>query len=90
MKKFVLALAALSTLAFAAPSFVATASAAPGVKVVRTHVVKVGHRRGHVVKKVVMRRGHHDWRARRHGRKVVVVKHRRPHHGKVVVIKRRR
>ncbi|MGE0525037.1 MAG: hypothetical protein AB7O60_18635 [Variibacter sp.] len=90
MKKFVLALAALSTLAFAAPTLAAAASAAPGVKVVRSDVVKVGHRRGHVVKKVTVRRGHHDSRMHRHGRKVVVVKHHRPHHGKTVVIKHRR
>jgi crotonobetainyl-CoA:carnitine CoA-transferase CaiB-like acyl-CoA transferase len=89
MKKFVFALAALATLAFAAPSFAATASAAPGAKVVR--VDSVGHHRGHTVKKVVVRRGHPGWRAHRHGRKVVVVKHRRPHHhGKTVVIKHRR
>jgi hypothetical protein len=95
MRKLVFALAALSTLAFAAPSFVASADAATGIKVAQADVkVKVGgHRHRHVTKKVIVRRdrGHHyGWRHHRHGRKVVVVKHRRPHHGKTVVIKHRR
>lgn len=92
MRKLALALVALSTLAFAAPSFVGSADAASGMKVARADVVKVSHRRGHVVKKVVVRRGHghHGWRAHRHPRKVVVIKRHRPHHGRTVVIKHRR
>jgi hypothetical protein len=80
MRKLALALVALSTLAFAAPSFVGSAVAAPGMKVARADVVKVSHRRGH----------HDGWRAHRRDRKVVVIKRHRPHHGRTVVIKHRR
>ena len=84
MKKLVIALAAIATLGFAAPSFARDAADASSIRVAQADVkVRVSSgRHGHVTRKVIVRRdrGHHaGWRhAHRHGTKVVIVK-KRPH-----------